>query len=434
MSILKGLCVSRGNAAGTAYIIRENDTVPDDLPKNTILVTDALCRDLVRNLSSNVVGVVAEHGNIGSHGAGILRQLKIPCIIRIPHITDKLQNGITLEICGSDNCVRIDSCSVDNYNVDYSGDPELRYQDISKDTFSKADIRIRTEWVCLRPKRFYHKLRYDMISDAFAQSCSFLYGTPEGKTRLNSYGAIDTYGIPYICDICSFVLSNPDWFLSKARERSNTVDTIKLQLSQLIPYTQAATVENIETVFDNGVKLYQSLFRYSFLSQFIADELLEVYLDFIRNLTGIADTKDILSLHSTYVQESLSTAEKLGDAQRWLTEQHAPQIWSGSLDASPLPPDPTIMQSIAAHPTQSKKMQLDYDAFRVIIPLVYQMAEEFFYLSSSIHSFVTWSISHIYEQLRQANLICITLSEFYECSLNDVSAYLKQLKELTING
>ena len=432
MSIQKGLCVSRGTSTGVAYVIQGNDIVPDNLPSNTILVAEALSRDLVKNLNTNIVGVVAEHGNIGSHGAGILRQLKIPCVIRIPDITEKIKNGMHIKICGSDNCIIIDDLASSGMLSDYLGNQDLRYRDIARDSFGQKDIRIRLEWVCLRPKRFYHKLRYDMICDTFAHSCSFLYGTPAGQTKLDSNGAIVAYGLPYISDLCSFILCNPSWFLQKVNERTLVFEGIKQQLSQLKPYTDSDSIENVEYVFEKGIRLYQSLFRYSFLSQFIADELLEVYLDFVKNLTGVTDTKDILNLYSSYVQESLSSAEKLGDAQRWLTVQCLPRIWNGTLDYSPLPSDSTIIEAIEAHPDKKDKLQLDYEAFRVVIPLVYQMSEEFFYLSSCINSFVTWSISHLYDQLYRTGLIRLTQSEFYEQSLNDVWVYLRNLKELNL--
>ena len=431
MSIQKGLCVSRGNIKGIAYVICENDVVPEMLPQNTILITKALSRDMVKKLSPSIVGVVAEHGNIGSHGAGILRQLKIPCVIRIPGIVQKLRNGMNIEICGSENCVIIGDCIDDIQGAEYSGDPNLRYQNITKSAFALSDIRINLDWVCLRPNRFYHKLRYDMISDVFANSCSFLYGTPAGKTKLSSDGSIVAYGMPYISDLCSFILCNPSWFIEKAKERTVVAKEIKEQLSRLKPYTRSCTTENIEIVFENAVQLYQRLFQFSFLSQFVAEELLEVYADFVKDLTGVADINGLMCLRSTYVQESLLSEDKLGDAQKWGDEQHSPYIWDGTLDYTPLPQDCSISYAITVHPTNKEKLQLDYESFRQIIPLVYQLAEEFFYLSSSINSFATWSISNVFERLSQAKIINMTLCEFYELSLSDVRSYINQLKELS---
>ena len=68
---IKGLCVSCGTAKGPAYIIKsENKQRISDISllPNTILVMKSLDRSILVNLNKNVIGVVAEHGNIGSQG------------------------------------------------------------------------------------------------------------------------------------------------------------------------------------------------------------------------------------------------------------------------------------------------------------------------------------------------------------------------------
>ena len=104
MTVLSGLCVSKGNVKGIAHIVTDNDSL-SALPRNTILVMKTLERNVLINLRENVVGVIAEHGNIGSHGAGILRQLKIPCILRINNATIRIKNGDKVELCGEKNCI-----------------------------------------------------------------------------------------------------------------------------------------------------------------------------------------------------------------------------------------------------------------------------------------------------------------------------------------
>ena len=44
-------------------------------------------------------------GFVGSHGAGILRQLGIPCVLRIENATKLIANGEQIEICGEKNCI-----------------------------------------------------------------------------------------------------------------------------------------------------------------------------------------------------------------------------------------------------------------------------------------------------------------------------------------
>ena len=96
---MKGLCVSKGSVRGKAIIV-DSVFATKTIAPGTILVMKTLDRKLLVSLSKNVVGVIAESGNIGSHGAGILRSLKIPCVLRIKDAVSIINDGQEIVIEG----------------------------------------------------------------------------------------------------------------------------------------------------------------------------------------------------------------------------------------------------------------------------------------------------------------------------------------------
>lgn len=103
---MKGLCVSKGSVRGKAIIV-DSVFATKTIAPGTILVMKTLDRKLLVSLSKNVVGVIAESGNIGSHGAGILRSLKIPCVLRIKDAVSIINDGQEIVIEGEKGEVHI---------------------------------------------------------------------------------------------------------------------------------------------------------------------------------------------------------------------------------------------------------------------------------------------------------------------------------------
>lgn len=431
MRVHHGLCVSKGNVSGTVRVIKDAIKKPVAYSQNTILVMKTLDRGLIVGLDKNVVGIVAERGNIGSHGAGILRQRNIPCVLRIKEATNIFKDGDILELRGSENCVISSLPSlvgVTPQNED-SGNSEFTYSSISKESFSVNDIRLENKWVCPRPERAYQKLRYDIIHNVYGSSGAYLFGLPPAQVKQNDFGAVCTYGAPYISDICRFVLCNPTWLVEKAQHRSVEFTQIKNTLKSMMKQTDTKCVEEIYHIFCSSVKLYQSMFKYVSMSQAISDELLDIYLDFLRMSMGIKVSKDILHLKSDYVERCLASGIDPGVSQRWNPKRDIPHIWDGELDYSPLERDERIVSGILKKQHGSGRMLRDYDSFRVIIPLVYQLAEEYFYISSSINSFINWGIIKLCEYLNEVNNTNVSVEEYYGMTLADIHALLQSKEE-----
>ena len=154
---LHGLCVSKGDATGIIKIM-DSSNIETHYSSPTIIVMKKLDRKILVEMDKSVVGVIAEEGNIGSHGAGILRQLKIPCILRIKNATKILVENSTATIYGlkaSIDCQTITdslntSTSATNYN-------SLSYANVSKELFDIHDIQAVNSWSCPRPDRIYQE-------------------------------------------------------------------------------------------------------------------------------------------------------------------------------------------------------------------------------------------------------------------------------------
>lgn len=425
MGKIYGLCVSKGNAVGKICVV-DSRYSEKALTEETILVMKTLDRKLLVNLNRNVVGVIAEIGNIGSHGAGILRHLKIPCILRIKNALEIFKDGEIVKLCGTDSSIFFGG---DIQNRKYVIEPSLQYGKLysllSSETFELADIKVNQTWYCARPERPYQRLRYDIIKEAFVLSANFLFGLPPAKIKQNEVGAITTLGAPDTLDICRYVLKNPSWLISKARERSLVVDNIKIELAQLNQLSQ--TMDGYVAVFEKGVELYRSLFRYSLMSQAISDELLDAYTDFVSMITERGTSRDILNLRSVYVENCIGSGIDPGVSQKWKVEKAERHIWDGTIIFEPLCEDKEIIGRINSH-NNSEKLKKDYDSFRIIVPLVYQLSEEFFYISSSINSYINWSLVNICNEFNKKLEITLNVEDLYEFSIEDLFTMINKCK------
>lgn len=431
MTVLSGLCVSKGNVKGIAHIVTDNDSL-SALPRNTILVMKTLERNVLINLRENVVGVIAEHGNIGSHGAGILRQLKIPCILRINNATIRIKNGDKVELCGAKNCI-ICSRGIDESNpINEISDSIFNYKSISKEKFDIEDIRPVCSWNKPRPGRVYQKLRYDIICDVYASGAEYLYKLPHAYTRQDENGVLETYGIPRASDLCSFVLCHPEWLVKKAEERSREFESIKTSMEAMMLHANADNIQDVIMIFEESIELYRAIFKYVFLAQITSDEFINIYLDFIDFVTGKRMSKDILDMKSDYVEKCLASGIDPGGFQQWNGNVKPPHIWYGELNYTPFPEDNTVLNAIRDFKNGDKDHLLrDYKAFRVIVPLIYQLSEEFFYISRSINTFLVWSIVIIHKYICQFTKAKLSIEEFYNLTLSEVYKYIDIIKEAT---
>ena len=431
MTVHSGLCVSKGDVRGVVCVVKDVSKTAVEYIQNTILVMKSLDRGLIVRINKNVVGIIAEQGNIGSHGAGILRQRNIPCVLRIKDATSIFKDGDVIELKGSENCVISNLTNLAEVTTKIE-DPDVgkfTYSSIGKEYFSINDIRSENKWVCPRPDRAYQKLRYDIIRSVYASSGTYMFGLPPAQVKQNEFGAVCTYGVPYVSDICRFVLCNPTWLVEKAKLRSVEFNEIKIKLKSMMEQTDTKHVNGIYSIFSSSVKLYQSMFKYVSISQAISDELLDIYLDFLRISTGAQVSKDILQLKSDYVERCLTSGIDPGVSQRWNPDSHTPHVWDGELDYTPLERDELIVSSILNMQNDADRMLLDYNSFRIIVPLVYQLAEEYFYISSSVNSFINWGIIKLCEYFNKVNNTNISVEEYYEMTLYAVTQHFYKMEE-----
>ena len=136
---------------------------------------------------------------------------------------------------------------------------------------------------------------------------------------------------------------------------------------------------------------------------------------------------ELLGLESDYVKRSLESGIYPGNSQIWSSQRSTPYIWEGEIDYKELSVNTKIVNLINSKQDERDKLMRDYSSFRLIIPLLYQLSEEYYYVSSSIHSFVSWSLVKIAEQVKRI-YPNIQTEDLYNKSLNDVWELKKQIK------
>ena len=418
---VKGVCVSKGNAKGVVLnIFDKSITVEDTTP--VILVLQNLDRNILVSLRKNVVGVIAEHGNIGSHGAGILRDLKIPCIIRIKNAARVLKTGEYLELCGDKNCI---ICDHSELKLEHSNNAGMLYQRVVERRCSIKDIRPENNWVCWRPFRHYQKLRFDIISPVYQEMPVFLFGMKPAKARQNATGALEEYGNPILEDVCSFVINNPNWLVEMAAKRSIEISDIKSILNECSNTIQKNDNETFYSIFCTGIQQYRRLYKYAFMSQAISDEILDIYCDFIELMIGYKKTISTEELYSEYVNNCLKSGVDPGISQKWSTNLESPHIWDGKLINRELKEDLNVLDKISKSQNEVSYRK-DYSSFRIIVPLVYQLSEEFFYISSSINSYIKWSIQKLYYSSKALQHVANTIEDVYELPLIQFKSIIEE--------
>ncbi|CAD5941389.1 putative phosphoenolpyruvate synthase [Planktothrix tepida] len=95
----QGLAVASGQCNGTAYILTTPDSIPSQLPDNTVLVVPTITWDYLP-LLRQCVGIVAEQGGMTSHGAIVARELGIPAVCGIVNATVQIKTGESVFVDG----------------------------------------------------------------------------------------------------------------------------------------------------------------------------------------------------------------------------------------------------------------------------------------------------------------------------------------------
>ena len=87
----KGEPVSAGVAIGKVFKLNDiHDLV--NMPRDSILVTRNSTPRLVKAVEK-AAAIIAERGNTTDHMASVVREFKIPCIVKVPSAFSKLKNG-----------------------------------------------------------------------------------------------------------------------------------------------------------------------------------------------------------------------------------------------------------------------------------------------------------------------------------------------------
>lgn len=410
---LSGLCVSPGNAEGYVVLCRDITSVVIPNNKNIILVLPYLDRDIIIKLSSNVVGVISEKGSIGSHGAGILRELRIPCIVRIPNVLSILHQGDFIKIVDSEDSVycntMLPSRLQHNTNLLYT-----TYKQFNTDRSNQ--IRISQSIDCYRPTRRYQRLRFDMLKPAWETSPNFLFGLQKCEIFQNELGIVLIKNGPRILDICSYLIEDPERLIRISRARSLEVERIDNSLDTLNNLVNSDNTIEIGNGIRTAVQHYRDLMKYVYISQYISDEIIEIFLDVVSEFDISSRQHFIRKLSSEYVMTSIVSKEDPGISQKWILPSRNPFVWRGNINYEPFRLDEMPESTINRIKADSSVFN-DIISLLKLVPLVYQMSEEFFYTSSSINSFINRGLDRLSHLFSQNGLIQGAFEDIYDWSL-----------------
>lgn len=368
--IVKGLGVSSGYAIGRVLFYGATKKVSKE---PAILVVSELSRSIVTSLPENVCAVVAEKGSVGCHGAGILREKGIPCVLRIERIFESLRENEIVEVIGDTGTIRI---------IDYLLKKQVKWRE---------NVKIEEKEVCYRPNRIYQTLRFDIMKGGWERSPEYLFSLPRCNLRLEN-GIIFISNAPNLEDLRRVVVENPDDFLLISKKRELEIQRIKSELENIkinINYNDIALVYE---QFNKCIKLYHDLLKYIYITQFISDDLIEELVGMIENRGLGSEFREKYineRLISEYVTNSISKEKDPGVSTTWRIPCGEPYIWHGNINwKRDIGDRQLVAKMFAATEEEGFDFYARYSSLILVVPILYQLAEEHYFISSSICSFL----------------------------------------------
>lgn len=124
--LARGAGVSPSIGSGTVLVLSADDAVLDSAVRDSVVVLPRLTNDLAI-LLRDAAGVVAEEGGATSHGANILREFDVPCVIGVGGEIHALHDGQVVTVDGFRGAV-------------FEGDLALALPDVSEVPSTKLQV------------------------------------------------------------------------------------------------------------------------------------------------------------------------------------------------------------------------------------------------------------------------------------------------------
>ncbi len=437
---VKGLPASKGKAKGRAMHATDSfESIPEEEP--IIVVARTLNRELCLNLPKHVVAVVGERGGVGSHGASILRERGIPCVVGPSGIYQGIKSGALLSVDGGSGTV-IQLKSTEDEAV--SSPPEevtealvinrqpgsVTENNVFKPCPAGSSIRLSEE-ECYRPERSYQQLRFDMLREGWEDSPRYLFSLAQCKLERSPSGQVHIHKGPRLEDVRNILLNNIDWFFLATRHRQIL---IKDMISRLPTYAKSVNSPDPSELLSTIKRLhseYTTLLRFIYLTQFVSDDLIEEWINLARQVSDSVASQIQDYLRSSYVADALNRDRHPGKSTVWRFPSPEPTTWDGAVDQQAMiRADTSLLHETLQKSLELKKdLLVQYSQYRLVVPTVYQMSEEHYFVSSSICSYLNRAIdtasSLLYPRMQSAE----ERTKVFSLKLNELYQNLSQVAE-----
>lgn len=103
---LTGRPASTGLVEGVARVVVEPLPPDDAIAQDEILVVP-FSTPFHYALFLKAGGIVAEHGGLTSHAAGLARELGLPCVVAVEGAVDQIPDGAVVRVDGTEGTVEV---------------------------------------------------------------------------------------------------------------------------------------------------------------------------------------------------------------------------------------------------------------------------------------------------------------------------------------
>jgi hypothetical protein len=246
------------------------------------------------------------------------------------------------------------------------------------------------KWIAIRPQREYSRLEHSVRKRGFEMVPEVLFNRRQATATLDDDGVIWYTDFVEEDELYYRTLHDPDWFLRNLQERSEVIEECKNFVRLLKDEIENGDIGKEETI--NYLKKWENLnakiFPYMFLALLTDEILIQDFQDLLTDYVDTSKATDILS--DLLVSEYSKNAAKSGNVpNKSKTFEFPPEpmyVPEGSIEFNRVSShDEIILSSIMESDPLEYWSSIDtYMRYRIMVPLVFQVSEENFYVMRAL--------------------------------------------------
>jgi len=278
---------------------------------------------------------------------------------------------------------------------------------------AEYSVRMRDgrKWICIRPERHFSALEFDVQRDGFENVPKVLLGWPKAQCMRDQDGRIWYTDFIESSDIYYRSLHDIGWFFKKIHEREPVFTECKQEILAASRLLSEGELDQ-ESLLDHLNRwrdLTTAVTPYMFLVLTTDETIIENFYTFLQKI--VEEDVATKALHSVLKSEYCRNAVESGrvpTSARSLLFPPEPLfvpegqiVWQTFMEL-----EEEVLSAIHRRDLSERWAVLDlYQRFRLVVPLVFQLSEENFYVTQGLSVAMNHLLDRIAGPLVTENII-----------------------------